>query len=725
MPEEDEDLLPDSLEDDGCHSSGIRRQRPSSWEPAINVPRKAQCVEYPRLNEPDKELESGGKRHLHISSDPVNYPDLSSIVLSMCNSDDCSLQSDSTAEDNITDGDSKDASDPEQSSESDDDSEDSALESSDASDGLSGSSHSLDHVAEIVLSDDGPQVVHTDDSTHSSYGASSAIDDPRSGPFQDRKSLKRMQKNDPPGLDYISSGDSTDYGDFPNDDHFLSQPLPPSTSWPRTKPELCQEQASLVALITSGANVFYTGSAGCGKSTVLENFVNCLKGLGKKVNVIAPTGRAALDINGSTFWTYAGWHPDSMKRPLQELEHNARWQKYVQERIAETNVLVIDEISMFENHHFERLNRIMKAARQSTVAFGGVQLIVTGDFCQLPPVKPFQFCMQCGFELNVSEPDTRYSCERHGDFLDIDKWAFRSAAWEECNFEHVNLTTIHRQSDLKFIHILEKCRLGTPLSPADKHLLLNHESETKNAVRLFPTMREVQKVNSYEFSLLANPILEFTCLDDFHWNEDHIKLKGQFYRSPFDDTLRALEHHRFEPKIRLRPKMLVVLLVNLDIDKGLVNGSQGEILGFKTHDPAMLPKQFGKYGDRQKEQLEKFVNRAAVKQWPLVRFHNGVTRLIKAQCRVHELGNTTPYSLISRTQIPLLAAWAMTVHKSQGMTLSKVVVNLSKTFENGQDYVALSRARGLEGLKVEGLPERERGANQQVKEFLKERFDID
>jgi len=453
--------------------------------------------------------------------------------------------------------------------------------------------------------------------------------------------------------------------------------------------------------------------------------VQRLEDIGKRVRIVAPTGKAALDVNGSTFWTYAGWTPDSMRIPMCQLELNARWQKYVHKRIQETDVLVIDEISMLENSHFERLNRIMKRSRENTVSFGGVQLIVTGDFCQLPPVKPFQYCMHCGTELETAESETRYTCKEHGHSLDIDKWAFRSAAWEECNFKHVNLTNIHRQSDVEFIRILEKCRMGTQLSSADKYLLLNHKSNTENAVRLFPTLREVQRVNSIEFARLTGPILEWTSLDNYYWNKDHAKFHSQFHRNEFDGTLPALNHHRFEPHLRLRAKMLVVLLVNLDIEKGLVNGSQGEILGFKTHDPAMLPKQLGKYADRQKTQLIQFVDKAAVKQWPLVRFHNGITRLIKAQCWVKEMGDSTPYSLVYRTQIPLLAAWAMTVHKSQGMTLSRVVVDLSKSFENGQDYVALSRARGLDGLKVEGLGHRNRDGNEQVKEFLKKNFGIE
>lgn len=147
---------------------------------------------------------------------------------------------------------------------------------------------------------------------------------------------------------------------------------------PITEPVLCKEQADLVNLILSGRNVFYTGSAGCGKSTVLKAFVKRLTEKGMRVNIIAPTGRAALDINGTTTWSYAGWTPDHHKKPLKELKDAARG-RFVRQRLQDTNVLVIDEISMVENLHFERLNAVMKEARGIKAAFGGVQLVVTGD----------------------------------------------------------------------------------------------------------------------------------------------------------------------------------------------------------------------------------------------------------------------------------------------------------------------------------------------------------
>jgi len=544
-------------------------------------------------------------------------------------------------------------------------------------------------------------------------------------------------------------------------------PKPDKSSKPRknqTEPELCEEQRALVDLILSGRNVFYTGSAGCGKSTVLKAFVKELKSQGKTVNIIAPTGRAALDINGQTFWTYAGWTPLTMKKPLTELKKAAHG-KFVRERLRKTNVLVIDEISMVENHHFERLNQIMQEAREDTNAFGGVQLVVTGDFCQLPPVKPFAYCMICGRELNKKMNGNVYKCPQHGtyrgnfaqdslltflvgEFMDEDKWAFRSAAWKQSNFVHVCLKTIHRQSDLKFINILEKCRMGKMLTDKDSAVLLDHKTTFDKAVKLFATREEVRRVNQAEFDRLPAEKRVFQARDVFQPTKECDPFTtAKFSRRAADGSLDQLRDHRFDATMELKEGMQVVLLVNLDINVGLVNGSQGEIVGWEKYDPKKMPKPkislstrtrkeyeegslpslvvlSGDYTSHREENINNFILNAGTKEWPIVRFDNGLTRTIYADCTVNEIGDKAPFSLLSRTQIPLLAAWAMSIHKSQGMTLNKVIIDLSRSFEEGQMYVALSRARSLRGLRVDNLGNWRARGNEQVMQFLKEKFNL-
>lgn len=328
---------------------------------------------------------------------------------------------------------------------------------------------------------------------------------------------------------------------------------------------------------------------------------------------------------------------------------------------------------------------------------------------------------------------------RHGEFKDEDKWAFRSKVWEQANFRHVNLTNIHRQKDKRFIDILEKCRTGQRLTDKEKDKLLNHKCNVDNAVRLFATRAEVRNLNDHEFSKLTTPQRTFKCLDGIHILPHHAQqLRTKAFREQ-DGTLAGLKEHRFERLLEMKKGMLVILLVNLDMTAGLINGSQGVVIDWIPHDPKLhVPVVFddkrardrdptrltvgGDYADVKINSVKEFIKNAPIKEWPVVKFDNGVTRTVIADCVVSQLGDEAPYSYQCRTQIPLLPAWAMSIHKSQGMTLSKVIVNLARNFEEGQMYVALSRAKSLAGLKVEALGRESSGSNEQVMEFLREKF---
>jgi ATP-dependent DNA helicase PIF1 len=154
------------------------------------------------------------------------------------------------------------------------------------------------------------------------------------------------------------------------------------------EPTLCPEQEALVNLILSGRNVFFTGSAGCGKSTVLKAAVRELRNRGKKVRIVAPTGRAAVDIGGQTIHAFAGITPDSLKLPLEKLRAISHG-RILYERFKETEVLIIDEISMVENHLLERLNAMLKASRDIDKPFGGIQVVMLGDFYQCTSRTPY------------------------------------------------------------------------------------------------------------------------------------------------------------------------------------------------------------------------------------------------------------------------------------------------------------------------------------------------
>ncbi|KAK4141505.1 uncharacterized protein C8A04DRAFT_13992 [Dichotomopilus funicola] len=496
----------------------------------------------------------------------------------------------------------------------------------------------------------------------------------------------------------------------------------------RAAPELCPEQKRVVQLAVDGKNIFYTGSAGCGKSTVLHAITHRLREMGKNVHVMAPTGKAALAINGTTTWTYAGWNPNDFKNGIRFLRGKGLDPLAVK-RFKQTDTIIIDEISMVENWHFQRLNEVMKSGRSNPLPFGGVQVIVTGDFCQLPPVKPFQHCIDCGSDLVPAKEE--YTCVHcNKKYNDSDKWAFRSKAWAACMFVHVHLDSIHRQHDADFIALLQKCRLSTPLSKDEIEILIEDRDVPDSAIKLLPTRNEVNRINNEEFVRLNSPPYSYTCLDEFDWNEKmdpHLESKGIRNK---DGSLRGLDDHHFAREVQLKVGMPVILLINLDLKQQLYNGSQGTIIGFQRYDKEALPNYPPRgYGFIKQHYVRLFAGKHKKRvpnlSWPIVRFLNGRVRVIYPECILRDYENPEPHSLLSRTQIPLAAAWAMSVHKSQGMTLDSAVVNLSRIWEDGQAYVALSRVRTLNGLKVIGGAKRLKaatGGNPQVREFLKEKF---
>ncbi|VUC21184.1 unnamed protein product [Clonostachys rosea] len=594
---------------------------------------------------------------------------------------------------------------------------------------------------------------------------------PKEAIYIDYAELEYQVKNDPDWLqkrsgEYMVDGDDAGPSEQPHtanptfhsidetrkDTATIRQPssgpdAPPSI----VEPVLCKEQQDLVDLILSGRNVFYTGSAGCGKSTVLKAAVKQLRDRQKSVSILAPTGKAALQIDGMTTWSYMGWTPDDHKMELPKLIQKT-FRKHVRRRLRQTDVLIIDEISMVENHHLQRMEACLREVRKGfdgiSQPFGGLQVILTGDFCQLPPVKPFEFCMFCGTQTKMDEWQTQYECQAgkgHGPFPETDKWAFRSQAWKDANLEHIHLREIHRQNDQQFIKMLQKCRLGKHFTTAEVDLLMNHPCKVPNATRVLCTKDEVSRVNHTEFRKLKTEVHEFTAVDGFRWRRERHPHLAHCNDRNSDGTLKALREHRVDPRVILRVGMVVVLQVNLDLPNGLCNGSQGLICGWEDVDPKSLPKAYrkgmeaemgpmvitGDYADLKEEQIRAFSQQPHIKQWPKVIFHNGLRRTIYPSCLVNSMGEgdgPEEFSALHRTQIPLVAGWAMSVHKSQGMTLNRVIVDLSRSFEEGQVYVALSRATDLSGLRIDGDSKGLRvgaGGNAEVQEFLDKNFGLE
>ncbi|KAF5714658.1 hypothetical protein FGLOB1_3399 [Fusarium globosum] len=506
-----------------------------------------------------------------------------------------------------------------------------------------------------------------------------------------------------------------------------------------TEPELSDEQKRLLdTIIHARRNVFFTGSAGSGKSTVLKTAIRRLTEMGKTVRICAPTGRAAVPLGGTTTYSFMGWSPDLIRKGIAALREITWKNKTARKRIRKTEVLIIDEVSMVGSNFLNCMNECLKRVREDKrhLPFGGIQVIVTGDFCQLAPVKPFQSCYVCGALTKFNKSDGLHTCMKsreHGPWADEDKWTFRSNAWAEANFTCFNLTDIHRQNDPTFIKILQKCRLGIPFTENDIDLLMNHDCEVENAPQLLCTREEVDPINHAKFQEITEyEPKRYTVLDGFKWNEKLKWEKDKYSASLEDGTLAVHKEHQFDPVVNLKQTMQVMLQVNLDIRAGLVNGSQGVICGWEKIDLAKLPVLQGEYSNEREGLVRAFTTKHIQLHpdkrdhvWPRVRFSNGRVRTIYPWCVITPVGEFRPYSLLQRTQIPLIPGWAITIHKSQGMTLERVIVNLSRAFADGQVYVALSRATCLRGLKVEGEARGitvGEGGNEEVRQFLADTF---
>ena len=177
----------------------------------------------------------------------------------------------------------------------------------------------------------------------------------------------------------------------------------------------------------------------------------------KSVCITAPTGQAAQQIGGITYHSFMKWGPEIKKEGIKAIMNRAE-SGSCQKRIEKTDVLIIDEISMVENHMLARLNRAIQRARdEEAESFGGLQIIVSGDFLQLPPVKPFETCFTCGKEFRDvrrvkvavrNQKVKQYecsTCENVAEF-ETEEWAFCSQIWESANFKNVHFSQNHQQS---------------------------------------------------------------------------------------------------------------------------------------------------------------------------------------------------------------------------------------------------------------------------------------
>ena len=388
------------------------------------------------------------------------------------------------------------------------------------------------------------------------------------------------------------------------------------------------EQNTALDILKSGRNVFLTGSAGTGKTYVLNEYISYLKDREVPVAITASTGIAATHIGGQTIhsWSGVGIKEEITRANLTTLEKNSQLVK----RIRNTEVLVIDEISMISGKILKGVDTILQFFKNSSLPFGGLQLILSGDFFQLPPV----------FKYEVPARD---------------KFVFMSPTWVQADLQVCYLTKQYRQQESQLNDILKSIRDRSISSDAIE--LLRNANKEEASVRLYTHNADVDKINGEMLSRLDGKEKRYDA-----------KTSGN------NKLTQSLTQNVMAPKELILKEGARVMFVKNNPEKGYFNGSLGLISGASSDG-----------------------------QYPKVQLDNGTT--VIARPEEWSVTDEQDKILASYQQIPLRLAWAITIHKSQGMTLDEAEIDLSKTFEKGQGYVALSRLKAIDGLKLKGLNE--------------------
>jgi ATP-dependent DNA helicase PIF1 len=449
---------------------------------------------------------------------------------------------------------------------------------------------------------------------------------------------------------------------------------------------LSQEQRYALQEFNEGHNLFITGPGGTGKTHLIHILVKNAETRNKIIQVCALTGCASilLGCNARTIHSWSGIR--NGKGEIDKIIEDIRRNKKIMKNWREIQILVIDEVSMMSKRIFELLDEIGRNVRHCQhKPFGGIQIVFTGDFYQLPPVG------------NHTEPGSTEFC-------------FESLLWKETFLEdnHIELRTMFRQKDPIFQSILLNVRKGT-IEPDQIVLLQNHVNreynpEEHNGViptKLFPTIARVDSYNRMMFDQIQEISYDYdaqikTNCTTFLESGRVIAKEDLERCKKITKTVQEREIEYLKNNtpcvdiLSLKKGAVVMSTVNLDIENGICNGSTGIVIDFQT--------------------------RIGSIPVPIVKFANGIQKTMEIQYWQSE-----EYPSIAVGNFPLRLAWAMTIHKSQGATLSLAEIDIGKNiFEKGQSYVALSRVQSLDGLYLSDFNPKNIRANPKVTAFYDE-----
>lgn len=385
---------------------------------------------------------------------------------------------------------------------------------------------------------------------------------------------------------------------------------------------MTQDQA--FDILQRGVVTYVTGPAGSGKTHLLNRYIDWCKTQDMTVAVTASTGIAATHIGGRTVhsWSGMGIKDEMDKKEIDELAQK----EFIHKRYTETDVLIIDEVSMLSAAQLDLLDEIARTVTRQDIPFGGIQVVMSGDLFQLPPIT-----------------------NRDGP-----QYITQSAVWEEADIAMCYLTEQFRQEDEQYLQILHDIRTGKVTDSTQEVVasrLVEPES-VSDVTRLYTHNADVESVNEEHLSELDGQLHVF----DMRTSGRASKVK-----SLKRGSLAA-------EKLRLKPEAEVMFIKN-DPAGQFVNGTRGRIDRFEHGMPVVVTK--------------------------------GGKEITPERMRWQRSYVDGDGAYIS--QLPLRLAWAVTIHKSQGMTLDEAAIDLSRTFVPGQGYVALSRVRSLSGLYLLGI----------------------
>lgn len=377
----------------------------------------------------------------------------------------------------------------------------------------------------------------------------------------------------------------------------------------------------------AGESVFLTGAPGSGKTFVLNRFIKEAKKAGRRVAVTASTGIAATHIGGTTIHSWSGLGirdsvSNSDKKWLMENSHLLK-------RYNNVDVLVLDELSMMHGARLDMVNQVCKWLRENDKPFGGLQVVLTGDLFQLPP---------------ITRGDTAI------DFAHL------SQAWQELNPKICYLTEQHRQENDPLLDLLEAMRRN---EVEDAHFAalserLGREAPQEVAItKLYSHNQDVEHINNDHLQALTSETKTFV-------------MQTHGVQAKVDQLTKSV----LAPEILELKKGAEVMFVANNFAEGFVNGSRGTVVDFSDNAPMVKLHRTGK-----------------------------IIKVVPHSWALEEDGKQKA----SVTQLPLRLAWAITIHKSQGMSLDSAEIDLSRAFTPGMGYVALSRVRSLNGVYLKGL----------------------